>query len=226
MNHVRISTIGILCGLLGVSVLCAGDFSSYRGMEFGTNLATATKQAGTKLSDVRLVHQRPALIQEMDWQPLPVQAVADQEDPVRNGQLYFFNGELFRIVINYDRYKVEGMTTADMIEGISAHYGVATTPAVEIPYHSIYGETAAVIARWEDSEYSYNLIRSGDRSSFTLILYSKRLDALAQTAITEAVRLDVQEAPQRELEKQRKRDGAEQLVLEKARSANKPNFRP
>ena len=59
-----------------------------------------------------------------------------------------------------------------------------------------------------------------------MVLYSKRLDALAQAAIVEAVRLDVQEAPQRELEKQKKREEEERLVLDKARSVNKPNFRP
>ncbi len=140
--------------------------------------------------------------------------------------LCFFNGELFRIVVTYDRYKVEGMTAEDMIEAISATYGTATRPAAEIAFHSNYAEVATVLARWEDSEYSYNLVRTGDRSSFAMVLYSKRLDALAQAAIVEAVRLDAQEAPQRELEKQKKRAEEEHLVLEKARSVNKPNFRP
>jgi len=129
-------------------------------------------------------------------------------------------------VVTYDRYKVEGMMAEDMIAGISAIYGTATTPTVEIAYHSIYGETAAVVARWEDPEYSYNLVRTGDHSSFALILYSKRLNVLADAASLEAVRLDAQEAPQRELDKQKKLDDDEHLVLEKARSLNKPNFRP
>lgn len=118
------------------------------------------------------------------------------------------------------------MTAKDMIEGISATYGTATRPEVEIAYHSIYGEVAPVIARWEDSQYAYNLVRTGDRFSFAMVLYSKRLDALAQAAIIEAVRLDTHEAPQRELQKQKNRDDEERLVLEKARSVNKPNFRP
>jgi hypothetical protein len=83
-----------------------------------------------------------------------------------------------------------------------------------------------VLARWEDADYSYNLIRTGDRSSFALVLYSKRLDALAQAAAVEAARLDAQEAPQRELEKQKKQASDDSVLLEKARSANKPNFRP
>jgi hypothetical protein len=59
-----------------------------------------------------------------------------------------------------------------------------------------------------------------------MILYSKRLDGLASVAATEAARLDVQEAPQREIEKQNQRAEAERVALEKARSTNKPSFRP
>lgn len=227
MTGRRVLTIPIVCAGLGASMLQAGDFSSYRGMQFGMNLSTAAKQAGTSPAEARTVHPRPAVIQEIDWQPRPpVLADPVKADPVKDGLLCFFNGELFRIVITYDRYKVDGMTAEDMIEGISATYGTATRPEVEIAYHSIYGEVAPVIARWENSEYSYNLVRSGDRSSFAMVLYSKRLDALAQAAIVEAVRLVAQEAPQREIEKQKKRDDEERLVLEKARSVNKPNFRP
>jgi len=202
-------------------MLYSGDFSSYRGFQFGMSLTAAAKQVGTQPAQATIVHRRPALIQEVDWQADPVKA-----DPLKEGSLSFFNGELFRIVVTYDRYKVEGMTAEDMIAGISAIYGTATTPTVEIAYHSIYGETAAVVARWEDPEYSYNLVRTGDHSSFALILYSKRLNVLAQAASLEAVRLDAQEAPQRELDKQKKLDDDEHLVLEKARSLNKPNFRP
>lgn len=220
----RLCMIGILCG---GSLLAAGDFSTYRGLQFGMSLTAAAAQAGTKLTDVRLDHQRPAVIQEMDWRPRPV-VLGDpvNPDPVKDGVLYFFNGDLFRIVVNYDRYRVEGMSTEDMIQGISATYGTPAKPTVEIPYHSNYGESAAVIARWEDPEYSYNLVRTGDRSSFSLVLYSKKMDALAQAAIVQAVRLEAQEAPQREIERQKKRADDESLLLEKARSTNKPNFQP
>jgi hypothetical protein len=143
---------------------------------------------------------------------------------MKEGMLSFFNGELFRIVVTYDRYKVEGMTAQDMIDAISANYGAATRPTAEVAYHSIYGEVAAVVARWEDSQSTYNLVQTGD--SFALVLYSKRLDALAQTAIVEAARLDTLEAPQREIDRQQKHDADGRLVLEKARSVNRPNFRP
>ena len=227
MTRARVELFGILCGVMGTSMLQAGDFSSYRGFQFGMNISAASKQAGMNPSEATVVHRRPAVIQELDWRPRsPMQANSAQADQVEDARLSFYNGELFRIVVTYDRYKVEGMTAEDMIEAISLAYGAATRPTTEIEYHSNYGEVAQVIARWEDQEYSFNLVQTGNRSSFAMVLYSKRVDALAQVAIAEAVQLDTKEAPQREIEKQQKREGDERLALEKARSANKPNFRP
>jgi hypothetical protein len=217
----------ILCGLLGTSILAAGDFSSYRGFQFGMTLSAAAKQAGMNSSEATVLHQRPALIQQLDWRPRwPVQAKQAQADPVEDGLLSFYNGELFRIVVSYDRYRMEGMTSEDVIAAISQSYGVATKPAAEVEYHSTYGEAAQVIARWEDPEYSYNLVQTGNQSSYAMILYSKRADAAAQAAIVESVKLEAQEAPQREIDKQKKHEDDDRLALEKARSANKPNFRP
>jgi len=143
------------------------------------SLAAAAKQTGTNPDDAKLIHQRPALIQELSWHIDPPALDQTNADPVKNVLMSFLNGELFRIVVTYDRHRVEGMTPEDMIAGISASYGIATRPTVQIAYHSNYAEVAPLIARWEDSDYSCNLVRTADRSSFAMILYSKRLDALA-----------------------------------------------
>jgi hypothetical protein len=217
--------IALLCGVLGASTLSAADLSSYRGLKLGMSLAAASKLAGSRPTDARTVQKRPAMIQEMNWELRPAQP-NPKPDPVKDGLLSFYNGELFRIIVTYDRYKIEGMSADDMVQAISATYGTATKPTAEIPYHSNYAEVAPVLARWEDSDYSYDLVRTGDRSSFALVLYSKRLDALARTSIVEAARLDAEEAPQRELDKQKKRDDDDRLALDKARAVNKPNFRP
>jgi hypothetical protein len=215
-----------MCAGLGTSLLCAGDLSHYREFKLGMNLSVAAKQAGMKPSGARLVRQRPPVIQELEWLPRNSSGSPFHADPVKEGLLYFYNGELFRMVVTYDRYKVEGMTASDMIQAISATYGIATRPAAQIPYHPIYGEVAEVIARWEDTEYSYNLVESGDRSSFAMILYSKRLQTLAEAAIVDAVLLDAQEAPRREVELPQKKGEESRVLLKRARSVNKPNFRP
>jgi hypothetical protein len=211
-----------LLSALGAVTLWGADLSTYRGIQFGAKVPVAAKQAGIPPASVRLVQKRPALIQEMDWLPHTM----GLSDPVKEGVLGFYNDELFRITVTYDRYKVEGLRTEDVIETIAAIYGPATRPVAEIPYHSLYGETAPVEARWEDEQYSYNLVRTGDLKSFALILYSKKVEIAAEAALAEAALLDAQEAPQKEMDRQKQRDEEERLILDKARAANKPNFRP
>ena len=82
------------------------------------------------------------------------------------------------------------------------------------------------MARWEDSQYSFNLFRSSYQPSFGMLVFSKRIDTLAQAAIGEAIRLDEQEAPQREIERQRKQEEENRAAQEKARLANRVGFRP
>ncbi|HEV8147004.1 MAG TPA: hypothetical protein VGP79_11510 [Bryobacteraceae bacterium] len=223
----KFGAVAVLSILMGSSLVQAADLSTYRGLKFGINVSDAAKLAGARPGDLKLAHQRPSTIQEMLWQPRsPVFNEPGKADSVKEGLLYFVNDQLFRIVITYDRYKVEGMTADDMIEGISTTYGPATKPAAEIAFISNYSKVARVVARWEDAEYSYDLVRSGDQSTFALVLYSKRLDALAQTAITESLRLETLDAPQRELARQAKKVDDARLLLEKSRSENKLNFRP
>jgi hypothetical protein len=211
-----------LLSAFGAVTLLGTDFSTYRGIQLGAKLPVAAKQAGIPSTSVRIVQRRPALIQEMDWLP----HVLGLSDPVKEGVLCFFNEELFRITVTYDRYKVEGLTSEDVIEMISATYGPATRPVAEVLYHSLYGETARVEARWEDEQYSYNLVRTGDLKSFALILFSKKVEIAAEAALVEAARLDAEEAPQKEIDQKKQRDEEERLVQDKARATNKPNFRP
>jgi hypothetical protein len=142
----------------------------------------------------------------------------------------FYNDELFRIVVTYDREKVKGLTEKDLIDGISATYGSGTTPAATItrsPFGQTYREDPdKVLARWEDGQYSFNLIRSSYGATFGMVIFSKQLDASAQAAVSEAVRLDKQEAPQRELDRQKQQEADAVVAQEKARVANKPRFRP
>ncbi|HYI97497.1 MAG TPA: hypothetical protein VEX68_28425 [Bryobacteraceae bacterium] len=215
----------VLIGVLGTSAFGAEELSTYRGFRLGMDLSAAAKQAGIEASEAKPVHQRPALIQKLDWQPGALGYSGDK-DTIKEGSLSFYDGALYRIVVTYDRDRVEGLTTDDMIAAISSTYGIATRPKADIAYHSNYAEMAQVIARWQDSQYSFNLVRSGYGDSFALVMYSKRLDALAATAITEAARLDAIEAPERAIEASRKQEQDDRLSLEKARLVNARNFKP
>jgi hypothetical protein len=226
MTIFRSFKLPFLCAALGTCLLSAADFSSYRGFQFGMNLSRAAEQAGMKPGDAKVEYQRPVMIQLLDFQPNLFHNAVAKDDPVSEITLSFSNGELFRMAVLYDRYKVEGMTTEDMIQALSKTYGAASRPTAEIAYHSYYTEAAPVIARWEDSEYSYNLIRAEDRSTFAMVLYSKAMDARAQAGIIEAARLDALEAPQKEADRVKKQAEDNQMEQEKSRLANKASFRP
>jgi hypothetical protein len=210
------------------SAMGARDLSRYRNFQFGETLPALAKQAGLALSDAKLIHERPAVMQELEWPIWLSGGSSPQADPVKTILFSFYNGELFRIVVNYDRSETEGLTTEDMIEAISAKYGTATKPAsIEIAFSStqIYNETEPIIARWEDAQYSFNLYRSASQPTYGMIAFSKKVDTLARAATEEANRLDAQAAPQREIQRQQREDEKDREALEKARQENKSNFR-
>jgi len=49
----------------GTSLLCAADFSSYRGFQSGSSLSMAAKQTEMRLSEAKLINQRPPVIEEL-----------------------------------------------------------------------------------------------------------------------------------------------------------------
>jgi len=205
------------------------DLSQYGGFEFGMSLLAVAKQAGLEASAAQAIHRSPALIQELKWEPRLSPNSLPSAGPVKSILFSFYNDQLFRIVVNYDRYKTEGLTDKDMIEALSAKYGTATRPSAEIIVFSsteVYNDSESVVARWEDSQYSFNLFRSTYQPTFGMLVFSKRLDSLAQTAIAEANRLDEQGAPQRGIESQRMQDEADRAEQEKAKLLNKVAFRP
>ena len=196
---IRFRGVAVLVFLIALSapLIRAQNLSSYRDFQFGMNLSAVAKQAGMNLAGAKMLHQRPAMIQELWWQA-SMDGSSPKTDPVREVVFSFYNGSLFRMVVNYDRYRTEGLTNDDMIEAISGEYGIAARPVgTKVLFSSsrIYNDHETVIARWEDSQYSYNLYRSSNQPTFGMLIFSKRLDALAQTAIAAAIRLDNQDAP-------------------------------
>ncbi len=126
--------------------------------------------------------------------------------------------------MTYDRHATQGLTAEDMVQAISAKYGTATRPDAEVsfPTNELYRSTEKVIARWEDSQYSISLFRSSLLNAFGLVMFSKRLDGQAEAAMADAVKLDGQADPQKEIARQKK----EADNLEVARQKNREIFRP
>ena len=179
---------------LSAPLIRAQDLSNYRDFRFGMSLGAVARLAGMNPEEAKTLHLRPALIQELWWQR-PYAGSSLQADPVREVVFSFCDGALFRMVVNIDRPRLEGDTDEEMIEALSAKYGIAARPLAVIVLFSsarVYNDRERVIARWEDAHYSYNLYRSSNQPAFGMLIYSKRLDALAQVAIAKAISLDNQ----------------------------------
>jgi hypothetical protein len=212
-------------GVMSATTL-AKDLSKYRNFQFGADLSTIAKQVRESPSQAKVVHLRPALIQELEWRPQTV-GPSSKTESANEVVFSFYDGELFRIAISYDRYETEGLTADDLIEAMSATYGTADKPKPAIDaVETQYGDQEELVARWQDSQYCFDLIRSSYGPSFTMIGVLKRLEGPAQSAIAEARRLDDQEAPQRNAARIADEKEAERAKLEKSRLANKPKFRP
>jgi len=212
--------------LLSVPLIYGQDLSKYRTFSLGTTLADLSKQLepDSYRTKTTLIHQRPGVIQEMSFWVMGRSSSDEKVDPVSQILFSFYNGTLYRILVIYDQKATEGLTAEDMVQAVSAQYGTATRPKTDIsfPTKASYESKEKIIARWEDSQNSVNLFRSGTLDSFGLVLLSKRLDAEAEAAIIESVKLEKQEAPQKEIERQKK----EADDLEVARQKNKKTFHP
>jgi hypothetical protein len=210
--------------LISASVIQAQDLSKYRNFSLGSSVATISKQADRQPVETQVIHQRPALIQELAWYPpLPFEASRPAE-PVEKVVFSFYGGALYRMLVIYDGSSIKGLTEEDMIRIVSAKYGVATRPVANIsfPTNPSYEATQKVVARWEDDEYSLNLIRSSGSDTFALVMFDKKLDAQAGVSIAESVQLERQEAPQKEADRVKK--DADELEVE--RQKNIKTLRP
>jgi hypothetical protein len=203
----------------------------YRDFPLGADLASVSTSAGIAASEAKTTHVRPAAMQELEWRrPSYIRgSMVQQTDPVEQIVFSFFNDQLFKMVIDYDRRRTEGLTEGDLIAAISETYG-SPLPAKLLTTHrvspQIETDSETSIARWAGADYSVGLYRSPYRAGFRMIVTSSRLAALAQTAEAQAVRLDQSEAPQRQIALKKQEAEDARLAQEKARPANKAAFRP
>jgi hypothetical protein len=203
----------------------AEDLSKYRDFQFGADLPTVAKLMGASPSQAKLIHSRPALVQELEWRPQSL-GPSPKAESAEGVVFSFYNGTLFRIAVKYDRYATEGLTTEDFVEAISAMYGPATKLPAEVkPVKESYDDQETV-ARWENPQYRFDLVRSSYGPTYSLIGTVKSLEAPVQAADVEAKRLDDLEAPQRDAARAAAEQDAKAASLEKARLVNKPKFRP
>ena len=201
MRRVGISLVMIL---LSAPLVRGQDLSKYRDFSLGMSLAELSSQVDLRPLQTKLIQKHPAVIQELTCWPGGSSDLSRQTDSVWQIFFSFYNGELFRILVTYDRDATHGLTDEDVVQAISTKYGTPTRPVGEIsfPTNELYRSTEKIIARWEDSQYSINLVRSRFLNSFSLVMFSKRLDAQAEAAIAKSLKMEGQEDPQKEIDRQ------------------------
>jgi hypothetical protein len=224
MKTIRCSIFCFVVLLLTAPLLRAQDLSKYRHFTLGMSLTKVLERTDQKMADVKVIHGRPVLIQELAWWPPNLPGTSFQSDTVKQILFSFYKGELYKISVTYDQTSTEGLTAEDMVKSISAKYGPATNvvPDIDSAKNDRYDVTQKAVASWDDAQYSFNLVRSSFSEQLGLIIYSKRVNAEAELAIVEAVKLEEQEGPQREAERQKK----QMDDLEVARQKNQKSFRP
>ncbi len=226
----RSLAVGFLGCVLCTPLLNGQSGPHYRGFQLGGDLASVSALAGVAVSQAKIIHERPAVMQDLQWRPpyAPTGPTAPSPDPVQQIVFSFYNDQLFRLVIDYDHNRTEGMTDADMIEAISSTYGsISKAPLrTRVASSQVAQESGTFVARWGDADYSVVLYRSPYASGFRMIVTSLRLEGLAQTAEARALRLDELDAPKREIARQKKEADDTRAAQEKARLANKAGFRP
>lgn len=222
MKTMRSAVLCFVIMVLTAPMLRAQDFSKYRSFSLGTNLAAVLKHTDQRLLDVKATHDGSVLFQELTWHP--AFAASSRSESVDELVFSFYKGELYKMVVTYDRASTEGLTADDMVKSISTKYGPATSIALEIDAaaNEPYTMRAKPVASWEDSQYALNLLRSSYSNAFELVIYSKRVAAEADAALAQVVKLDEQEAPQKAIERQKKEADAMELTRQK----NQKSFRP
>jgi hypothetical protein len=223
MKAMRSSLLfGVL--LLAAPMLRAQDFSRYRNFSLGTSLAAVLKHTDQRLTDVKATHDGSLLFQELTWRPAYNIGVSSRSESVDEVVFSFYKGELYKMVVTYERASTEGLTADDMVKSIAVKYGPATSIALEIDSagNEQYELRQKPVASWEDSQYSFNLVRSQFSNTFQLVIYSKRVNAEADAALVQVVKVDELEAPQRAVARQKKEADAIELTRQK----NQKSFRP
>jgi hypothetical protein len=212
--------------VIASSAISAQDLSRYREFRLGMPLITVARQAGIT-PEPRVVHRAPELIQELMWQPPRVSASLLPRESAAKVLFSFYNDQLYRIVVTYDRERTLGLTAEDLVEAMSTKYGLARLPFTETASSNVASNDAStMLAHWEDSQHSLDLLSSPPQSTFGLVMLSIRLDALAQAAIADWNLLDLLAAPQREIERQHTQTEGDRVKHAEARRVNRSTFRP
>jgi hypothetical protein len=230
MKLIRPVAVLVFAAVVSDGAAAAQNLSRYRSFQLGTTVESVAKAANMGPSDARVIHGPPALVQELDWRP-QYQRPWDRlsMDPVLAVTLTFYNDQLLGIAVLYDESKTEGLTNADVIEALSARYGLAVvplTPATRSRPSEDARNDAVTIARWADANTTVTLSRGVSSGVFRLLVSSTAVNALAAAPTEDRLIPGSDDALQREDDRGRQEVADAIAAQDGARRRNKVTFRP
>jgi hypothetical protein len=213
------------CIVVCVWTASAAELSRYREFDLGSSVAAVTAVTRTADRDLKTLHTRPALLQDVAWQPryMSGMPVADRNS-INEIVFSFVDDQLFRMTVEYDRSRTTGLTNADMIAALTELYGAPASPSA--PSRADAVDPVAVLAEWRQADVHVALRRTRYTESFSLVITSLPLEVVARKARATALTMDAREAPVREAALAKKRADDERQAEEQTRTTNKKVFRP
>lgn len=231
-KHVMFSCRLALAIVLGCAIpTYAQEQGSYRDFTLGAPLASISTMTESRPTDVRVVHERPVVMQELRWLPSAFGTAgrsATRGKGVQQVTFSFYEQHLYRMMVDYDRAQTKGLTDRDMVDALAATYGPPSSSKLsdEATGFSAEDVPSRVVARWNHPGYAVVVSRWAYGGAWRLVVESTQLAALARTADARATVLDVQEGPQREAERARREQQGKDDAEAAAREANKATFQP
>jgi hypothetical protein len=144
-----------------------------------------------------------SVIHAVTWDVPRTESGITLVDPVPEVLFTFHNGELYQMIVTYDRERTAGLTNDDVVETFSATYGVPLVRNARTARNGLsadIGPGLTLVAQWEDARWLLTLRRSTYSAQYQLVLVSKALNPHAHPAITEPLLPDALDVPGCELD--------------------------
>ena len=87
MNSARLFLVAVVL-VLSSQLVSAQDLSRYRVYALDSSLDAVLAASGARAADTRVLHERPAMIQELEWRAPYVRSGNELVDPVRGIDLF------------------------------------------------------------------------------------------------------------------------------------------
>lgn len=224
-----VSLLIFACGLslLPLTTTTEAPLSHYRGVTLGDSVQVVTDRLQLGPSDIKVVHERPSLVQEVTWRPRRfISGSTVESDPLAEMVLTFHAGKLARIAVAYDRERTQGMTNADLHEALSSVYGVSTLLSKPMQPTVNASTERQTFGRWEEGDTLLLLWREQYPSRVGLTITSVAADVLLRDALARGAKLFADEGPARDKARLAGEAAAVQARDEKIRLDNKTKFKP